>query len=348
MDDTPGRVIGDDINDVTAQAIENTSRDNPDESGDVEERTREIRQEIEETRDELAETIGAIQEKLTPRNIVASATDRVKNVATERVREMADTASQTAHQAMNYARDATSGMTERVRQNPLPLALLGIGAAWLLARSQRQSSGRSYGMRRDQRDYGREYGVDRTRDDALYGDYGDHGVIARIQNNPIPAALAGVGLSWLAFSSSSRDREYVAQSDGASRENVSSGWSEGKAGEGIAQTVTDSANHVASRTREYASDASDSMRRMMRQRQHQIQRMVQDNPLLVGAGALMLGAAFGMAVPESETENALMGEARDTMIERGREMARDTVSQVQDAAGSVAEAAEKIVDKKQQ
>ena len=108
----------------------------------------------------MAETIDAIQEKLKPRNIVASATDRVKSAATEEVREMADTASQTAQQAMDYTRD-------RVRQNPVPLALLGIGAVWLIARQA--SSNDSYRRRREQGDY-RDYGGEWTGDEALYGD----------------------------------------------------------------------------------------------------------------------------------------------------------------------------------
>ena len=66
MDDTPGRVGAAD--DATAR------------------RTREIRDEIEETRGEMTETIDAIQERLRPRNIVASATERMKSATTERVR----------------------------------------------------------------------------------------------------------------------------------------------------------------------------------------------------------------------------------------------------------------------
>jgi len=73
--------------------------------------------------------------------------------------------------------------------------------------------------------------------------------------------------------------------------------------------------------------------------------MVQDNPLLVGAGALMLGAAFGMAVPETDTENELMGEARDNVVGRARDMARDAANQVQDAASTVADAAAKVAGK---
>ena len=75
--------------------------------------------------------------------------------------------------------------------------------------------------------------------------------------------------------------------------------------------------------------------------------MVQENPLLVGAGALMLGAAFGMAVPETDVENEWMGEARDTIVERARDTAREAANQVQQAAGSVADAAGKLTGKTQ-
>ena len=323
MDDTPGRVRQDpDV--VTGRSAETTAGDAVGDGGDVNERTREIRDEIEETRVEMAETIDAIQEKLKPRNIVASATDRVKSAATERVREMADTASQTAQQAMDYTRD-------RVRQNPVPLALLGIGAAWLIARQA--SSNDSYRRRREQGDY-RDYGGEWTGDEALYGDQSDTGLMERIRNNPIPATLAGVGLTWLAFSSAeSREWEYSSRWRDSSRE-----------GQGLGE----SASQIASRTREYASDATDSMRRIVRRRQNQLQRMVQNNPLLVGAGALMLGAAFGMAVPETETENELMGETRDNVVGRARDMARDAANQVQDAASTVADAAAKVAGKPSQ
>jgi ElaB/YqjD/DUF883 family membrane-anchored ribosome-binding protein len=330
MDDTPGRVRKDaDV--VTGRSAETTAGDAAEGGGNVDERTREIRDEIEETRVEMAETIDAIQEKLKPRNIVASATDRVKTAATERVREMADTASQTAQQAMDYTRDAARDMTDRVRQNPLPLALIGIGAAWLIARQA--SSNDSYRRRRDQGDY-REYGGEFTRDEALYGDQSENGLMDRIRNNPLPATLAGVGLTWLAFSSTeSREWEYSSRWRDTSRE-----------GQGLGE----SPSQIASRTREYASDATDTMRRMVRRRQNQLQRMVQDNPLLVGAGALMLGAAFGMAVPETETENELMGETRDNVVGRARDMARDAANQVQDAASTVADAAAKVAGKSSQ
>jgi hypothetical protein len=77
--------------------------------------------------------------------------------------------------------------------------------------------------------------------------------------------------------------------------------------------------------------------------------MMQDNPLLVGAGALVLGAAFGLAIPETERENELMGEARDSMVERAQDMARNAASQVQNVAGdAVADVASRVVTGKQE
>jgi gas vesicle protein len=238
--------------------------------------TREIRHQIEETRDEMSETIDAIQEKLNPRNIVANATDRVKTAATERVREMADTASQTAQQAMDYTRERASGIAGVARQNPIPLALIGIGTAWLLAKR----SGQTVRYDRGRYDPGRD------------------------------------------------------------------GWDE-RAGRGVTERLTDSAARVAARTQEYASETADSVGRMARQRRNQLQCMLEQNPLLVGAGALMLGAAFGLAVPETDAENELMGETRDNLVDRARETARDAASQVQEAASSVADAARKLTGKPQ-
>jgi ElaB/YqjD/DUF883 family membrane-anchored ribosome-binding protein len=289
---------------------------------DSDKRTREIRNEIEETRDELSETVDAIQEKLKPRNIAASAAERVKTATTERVRDMADTASETAQQAMEYTREATGVAVEKAKQNPVPLALLVAGAGWWLAR--RSSSKKTLSSRyRGQPYY--EYEGYVTEAPSEYDD--DGGLMARIRNNPIPATIAGVGITWLACAGLERE----------------SGYGSGDTGQGL----TDRASEMASRTREYASDTAESMRRMARRRQNQVQRVVNNNPVLVGAAALFLGAAFGLAVPETETENELMGEARENVVGRARDAARDAANEVQEAASTVVDAAKTLVGKSQ-
>jgi hypothetical protein len=261
-----------------ARAAEKTRAYAAGESGEgIDADTRRIREEIENTRGDMSETIDAIQEKLKPANIVANATERVKSATTERVRDMADTASQAAQQAMDYGREAADSVVDTARQNPIPLALLGVGAAWWLVSRSTSSSNRRF----DNSGYGSEYGG----------------------------------------SSESRRSERP------------------DATRAIAQATA--------RTREYAADAADSVQRIARQRKNQLQRTLEQNPLLVGASALILGAAIGLAVPETDTENEWMGDARDNVVDRARDVARGAANKVEEVAGSVAEEALRLTERSQ-
>ena len=296
------------------------------ESGDgIEADTKRIRDEIENTRGEMSETIDAIQEKLKPGNIVANATERVKTATTERVRDMADTASQAAQQAMDYGRETADSVVDTARQNPIPLALLGVGAAWWLVNRSKNSSSRNF-------------------DDRSYEE--DAGVIDRLRRNPVPAALAGIGLTWLASASSERNGERPRY-----RRNEEFRYGRGNRASGDRLSegpdATGAISQVTARTKEYATDAADSVQRMARQRKNQLQRTMEQNPLLVGASALILGAAVGLAVPESDTENEWMGDARDNVIDRARDMARGAANKVEEAASSVADEAMRLTEKPQ-
>ena len=60
---------------------------------------------------------------------------------------------------------------------------------------------------------------------------------------------------------------------------------------------------------------------MIRRGRNNLELMIRDYPLAVGAAAAVLGATLGMVVPETEKENELMGEARDTAVERAQQAA---------------------------
>ena len=343
MDDTSRRVGKQSENDRLARelAADNggvvkvtTERVPSEDDPDTERRASEIRQEIDHTRAEMTETIDAIQAKLNPRNIVANATERVKAATTERVREMADTAGETAQEVMNQTRDTAGGIVQAVQQNPVPAALIGLGAAWLLM--NRSGSG----------DGGRAYQT-APRRYRSYSQEGE-GIVGTVKSNPVPAVLAGVGLGWLMYSG----REQ--QTYGSNRYEYGGGrratagpdrrWNERSSVSetaGIASSVSESAGRLATRARDYVGDTTQELEDQGRRAQNQLQRMMEDSPLLVGAGALMIGAAFGLAVPETEVENQWMGEARDTVMERTQEMAQNAASQVQQAAAGLTDAVTK-------
>jgi hypothetical protein len=315
----------------------------------VDRRTQQIRHEIDQTRADLSETIDAIQHRLKPANMVATATDSVKSAATQKVRDMTETANETAQHAMDYTRQRANQAMSSARQNSVPLAIIGIGAAWLLTNRSRNPSAtaarRKYGTGSDGNEYGNYGGgtsatgtYDRHREsieraEGMYAPERDGGLMARIRSNPVPAALAGVGLGWLAFANQQTNTRRRSNYEQDLAKAPSVDWRGGSSEPGL-----------AARTGDYASQTTDSVRRMAQRRQNQLRRMIDENPLLVGAGALMLGAAFGLAVPETDTENEWMGDARDTVMTRARDMARDAAEQVQNTASGVADAAKKATD----
>jgi ElaB/YqjD/DUF883 family membrane-anchored ribosome-binding protein len=324
-----------------------------------------IRAEIEQTREDLSETIDAIQDRLRPGNIAAEATGRVKRATTERVKHMAHKAEDTAHEMMDQTREVAGRVTRSARENPLPAALIGIGTAWLLM--NRSGSGRTPRYRSRDRETSRrsaeEYALGRPGEVYDYGAYGVYEedahegladrIMDKVRQHPIPAALAGVGLAWLAFANgddqSGDEYDYgyeyegtygtgygtarssrAAQSIGGAYDETAAGVSEAASG------LAEGTGEIVSRAQHYAGDAVDEIRWRGRRAQNQLQRMLYENPLMVGAAAVVIGAAVGMALPETDREREWMGDTRDTIVDRAQEMAKQAASRVQDAAGEVA------------
>jgi hypothetical protein len=64
-------------------------------------------------------------------------------------------------------------------------------------------------------------------------------------------------------------------------------------------------------------------------------RFVRDNPLLAGAAAAGVGAAISMTLPETTSENELLGDTRDAVVDRAKDIARGTVQAVQEVGETV-------------
>jgi hypothetical protein len=243
-------------------------------------RVGEIEADIAETRVELSETIEAIQERLTPSNIVANAKETVRHAATEKVRQMTD-----------------NSFMDTVRANPIPSAMIGIGAAWLFFKGRSSSAnGYSYSSSRDWRS--------------------------------APGYNPGV------YGESSGSRDYAVGTGGLGATEGAYGT-----GQGYGESVGNMGRDLTSRTFEMAGGIGDTARQTTRRAQLKFNDVLRDNPLMLGAAAALVGAAVGMSVPSTDTENQLMGEARDAVVERAQNLASDAASQVSEAAGSVKKAA---------
>jgi ElaB/YqjD/DUF883 family membrane-anchored ribosome-binding protein len=92
---------------------------------------------------------------------------------------------------------------------------------------------------------------------------------------------------------------------------------------------------VTERTREAATRAQRQIGRYTRQATSQLQYWMEHNPLAVGAVAMAVGAAVGLALPETRREHQLMGDARDRVVDNAKDLANQAVDRATEAAQSL-------------
>ncbi len=141
-----------------------------------------------------------------------------------------------------------------------------------------------------------------------------------IRESPIPVAAIGLGFTWLV--AQQRSKRGLARYGYRGPERRISGYPERRRGLGTRSGATvGAAGAPVERMSELGSEAKERM-----------QRMIDQNPLAVTAGAVVLGLAAGLLLPGTRREDELMGSARDQLVER----AGDTVEHVKEAAGEAA------------
>jgi len=176
-----------------------------------------------------------------------------------------------------------------------------------------------------------------------------------ITANPVPAAITGIGLTWLWMNRpDSQSDTYSYNSYNGSRYGTYGGSSSGSSdSEGnLLSQAQDRAGEVVGQVQGRAGDVVDQVQGtagdLAGNAQHQVHRarssvdgMLQENPLMVGVVAAAMGAAVGMALPHTPQENQFMGEARESVMEQAKETAQDVTNKVQQVASEAQSAAQK-------
>jgi ElaB/YqjD/DUF883 family membrane-anchored ribosome-binding protein len=207
----------------------------------------------------------------------------------------------------------------------------------------------------------KEQAKDRVKEATVGKAQGMGSTIAdTVRENPIPAALTGIGLGWLIMNGRKRNQTYARYEGRAVRayppaDAYPTGYSEndsgdnsagqalGRARDKVGETATqaqDTAGQVANRAQDRVARTGDQARYQARRASDGFQRMLQENPLAVGVLAAGVGAAVGLAIPETAKENEVMGEARDTLVEKAQEKAQDAQERVQQVAQEAQSAAQ--------
>ena len=202
------------------------------------------------------------------------------------------------------AQEAGSGIVDTIRQNPLPAALTVIGLGWLFVNARKQGSSRP------------PYRDTVYRDAAYVEGYPP-------TNEYAPAAPG-----------------YPSRYEGES--GSSTGQALGNARDKVGETATqaqDKAGELASRTQDRVSSLGEQARYQAQRASGGFQRVLRENPLAVGTLAVGVGAAVGLAIPETSKEHEVMGEARDNLVDKAQEKVQET----QQKAQRVAEEAQSAV-----
>lgn len=271
----------------------------------------EIESDIERTRADFSSTIDAIQRKLSPSAMMDDAVD--------------------------YALSTTPGafsmnLVNQVRDNPIPVALIGIGIAWLMA-SGRTSQAMDSSYQRGSRSLRRPMSDGMYQDDYLAArDYGvdgqSEGVMQQMASKASGAAegikdtASQVGQRISNTASSVTDKLHQATQSARSQFEES------------AETVQQRLDTMRRKSQEKAMYAKD-----------RTAQMLEEQPLVFGALGLALGAALGAALPTTRRENELMGDMRDSLVDRAKETAREQAETIKQTAQRVAETAKHEVER---
>lgn len=290
----------------------------------------EARAQIEQTRAEMSETIDALKVKLAPENLKAEAKETAKAAAQGLVEGVVETTKETVSHVVEATKEKVEHLTEVASVTATHIGTAVKEAVGTTKENLKQATSSSGSMAK---------GAASMISDA-------------VKNNPLPAAIVGGTLiylflnakkngstistagenTWTSYAETHpnvehqsaltemRDkvgdvagnvREKVGDMAGTVREKVSDAAST------VGEKVNDTVSAVKYKVSNVASDVGN-------QAQHQAARaktVMEENPLMVGAAVLALGAAVGLMLPITEQEHRLMGQTRDRLVDQANEKA---------------------------
>jgi hypothetical protein len=146
------------------------------------------------------------------------------------------------------------------------------------------------------------------------------GLVDRITSNPIPAAMVGLGLGWLALSSRPATQGQSRSTDGAHQRAA-------MMADQVGRTVDD----VTGKAGRIADELPYQVRSTADQIGSEAGRMFQSNPLAVGAIAVAVGTAVGLAMPATEMERRAIARPARQVMERAEDAATDAMEGVEES-----------------
>jgi len=277
--------------------------------------TREIERDVERTRSDIEDTVEALRDKMSIGQIVDEAAHYFR---------------------ASGGNEALSNFAAQARANPMPLALVGIGLAWLMS-GRGQPAMSSYS--------------------SYTGSYAGNGGSAYSGGIGAQAGEAA-GSAKDALSSTGR-KAGEAVSTGMHKVGDTASQAYGQVSDTASQTygrvsdtasqaygrVSDTASQAYGRVSDTASQTYSQVSHRAGQAQRTVSELIDSEPLILAGLGLAVGAAIGAMMPGTRTDQQLMGEKIEELKEGATEMAREEWDKAKSVAKDAASAAMSEVEK---
>lgn len=282
----------------------------------------EIVRDVENSRENLLKQIDQLQDQFQPEQLFNSAKTAFLN---------------------SDGAEFTRNMGRSLRDNPLPVALIGAGIAWLIA-------GQGGPTSRDLRD-GTRRSLERFRSDGTENHQPDlvpthipsearlasHDVKGREVYQP---EFTDVDKGKDEPGRLSKAREKIGDAGTRASETVRSSVS--RAGETVRGSVSNAGSaigHGFDQGQQYVSDFAETA-------QQSVRNAYRSNPVVLGLGVAAAAALAGALLPNTRRENELLGEAADDLKQQGRELADQAVEKASHIADTALHTAQEEAEKR--
>jgi ElaB/YqjD/DUF883 family membrane-anchored ribosome-binding protein len=260
----------------------------------------QLEQEAEQTRAQLARTLDELRERITPGQLV--------------------------DQAVDYAKDSGGRMFVRnlgnqMTANPLPVALIGAGVAWLML-SNGTRSARSSRVKEGAIDRARRAAIDTA---ARMADTAQSTASESVQRSGQASEVVGSAVHGAASAYESAKSSAAAAYDQFSD---------------TASEAYDRVSNSAARATSTASETASSFGQSAAAASRDMLQFCKTQPLMLAGIGMALGAILGALIPPTETEDRLMGESSDQLKDHARDVAEDQIERAKSATASALNEAE--------
>lgn len=291
-----------------------------------------LEQQIEQTRSQLNHTLEELQHRLSPGDLF--------------------------EEAISYAkshREFGQSIATTVRENPIPICLMGIGLTWLITSG---ASGPRHGVGHDRTSTRGSFDAAPLAGDPRFSDHpegpdpqaypsgsGSNSRMAGAKQKLSDAKAQASEKAGSAKSKMQDAKSHLGQKAESAKSSMShSGSSSQHKGNGMNERY----QNVRNKGSEMARNMQEGYHQRTHEMRHRANSLIEERPLAVAAIGFGIGAALGLLIPSTEREDRLMGSTRDHLKERAMAEGEQQFEQARHQVEKTAEAvSERVQDETQ-